>query len=115
MPVYRMDKQSNYIKVGNYFIRDPDLSLRGKGMLTLLLSLPEDWQYSIAGLSFITKEGEDAPYIKRTVDGREYTVKIHFHPDSHETAKEKLKRVMVNDIQSGILQEETSSECGSGQ
>ena len=60
MPVFRVDKQSNYTKVGNYFIRDPDLSLRGKGMLTLLLSLPEDWQYSIAGLSSITKEGEDA-------------------------------------------------------
>ena len=60
MPVYRVDKQSNYTKVGNYFIRDPNLSLRGKGMLTLLLSLPEDWQYSIAGLSTITKEGEDA-------------------------------------------------------
>ena len=60
MPVYRVDKQSNYTKVGNYFIRDPDLGLRGKGMLTLLLSLPEDWQYSIAGLSTITKEGEDA-------------------------------------------------------
>ena len=60
MPVFRVDKQSNYTKVGNYFIRDPDLSLRGKGMLTLLLSLPEDWQYSIAGLSTITKEGEAA-------------------------------------------------------
>ena len=48
----------------------------------------------------------DAPYIKRTVDGREYTVKIHFHPDSHETAKEKLKRIMVNDIQSGVLEDE---------
>ena len=60
MPVFRVDKQSNYTKVWNYFIRDPDLSLRGKGMLTLLLSLPEDWQYSIAGLSSITKEGEDA-------------------------------------------------------
>ena len=44
--------------------------------------------------------------IKRTVDGREYTVKIHFHPDSHETAKEKLKRIMVNDIQNSILEEE---------
>ena len=60
MPVFRVDKRSNYTKVGNYFIRDPDLSLRGKGMLTLLLSLPEDWKYSIAGLSTITKEGEDA-------------------------------------------------------
>ena len=58
MPVYRVDKQSNYTKVGNYFIRDPDLSLRGKGMLTLLLSLPEDWQYSVSGLAAITKEGE---------------------------------------------------------
>ena len=61
----------------------------------------------------LMRQETDAPYIKRTVDGREYTVKIHFHPDSHETAKEKLKRIMVNDIQSGILQEKTPSECDS--
>ena len=61
------------------------------------------------------RQETDAPYIKRAVDGREYTVKIHFRPDSRETAKEKLKRIMVNDIQSGILQEETSSECDSEQ
>ena len=60
MPVYRVDKQSNYTKVGNYFIRDPDLSLRGKGMLTLLLSLPEDWRHSVSGLAAVSKEGEAA-------------------------------------------------------
>ena len=63
----------------------------------------------------LMRQETDAPYIKRTVDGQEYSVKIHFYSDSHETAKEKLKRIMVNDIQSGILKEETSSECDSGQ
>ena len=63
----------------------------------------------------LMRQETDVPYIKRTVDGREYTVKIHFHPDSRATAKEKLKRIMVNDIQSGILQEEIPSECDSEQ
>ena len=58
----------------------------------------------------LMRQETDAPYIKRTVDGREYTVKIHFHPDSHETASEKLKRIMLNDIKSGVLQEEIISE-----
>ena len=57
----------------------------------------------------LMRQETDAPYIKRTVDGREYTVKIHFHPDSHETAKEKFKRII------GILQEKTPSECDSEQ
>ena len=58
----------------------------------------------------LMRQETDVPCIKRTVDGREYTVKIHFHPDSHETAMEKLKRIMVNDIQSGVLEEEILSE-----
>ena len=52
------------------------------------------------------RQEQNAPYIRRTIDGREYTVKIHFHPDSQETASEKLKRIMLNDIKSGVLEEE---------
>lgn len=58
----------------------------------------------------LMRQETDAPYIKRTVGGREYTVKIHFRPDSRETAKEKLKRIMLNDIQSGVMREEIFAE-----
>ena len=58
MPVLRMDKTTNYARVGNYYIRDQRLSLRGKGKLTRLLSLPDDWQHSVSSLADITKEGE---------------------------------------------------------
>lgn len=58
----------------------------------------------------LIRQETDAPYIKRTMDGREYTVKIHFHPVSWETSKKKLRRIMLNNLRSGVLQKETVAE-----
>ena len=44
-----------------------------------------------------TVQEEPVPYIKREVDGAVYTVKIHFNPESRETAKEKIARLLLND------------------
>ena len=44
---------------------------------------------------------ELVPYIKREVDGAVYTVKIHFHPESKETAKDKIKRLLLKDALNG--------------
>lgn len=44
---------------------------------------------------------EPVPYIKREVDGAVYTVKIHFHPESKETAKDKIKRLLLKDALNG--------------
>lgn len=44
---------------------------------------------------------EQTPYIKRNIDGAEYTVMIHFHPDSKETAKDKVKRLLLKDALNG--------------
>lgn len=48
-----------------------------------------------------TVQEEPVPYIKREVDGAVYTVKIHFHPESRETAKEKVERLLLRDALSG--------------
>jgi len=48
-----------------------------------------------------TVQEEPVPYIKREVDGAVYTVKIHFHPESRETAKEKIKRLLLKDALNG--------------
>ena len=44
-----------------------------------------------------TVQDEQVPYIKRNIDGVVYTVKIHFQPGSRETAKEKVKRLLLKD------------------
>ena len=57
MPVCRIMKENNYTCVSNYYLRDNSLSFKAKGLLTLMLSLPEDWDYTIAGLAQFTADG----------------------------------------------------------
>ena len=45
MPVCRIMKENNYTRVSNHYLRDNSLSFKAKGLLTLMLSLPEDWDY----------------------------------------------------------------------
>lgn len=60
MPVIRVEKNDNYTVMSNYHLRDKNLSLKGKGLLTVMLSLPPEWDYSINGLASIIKEGPEA-------------------------------------------------------
>lgn len=57
MPVLRVKKSKNFTVMSNYHLRDKNLSLKAKGLLSVMLSLPENWDYSIKGLSCICKEG----------------------------------------------------------
>ena len=60
MAIIRVEKRSNYTVVDNTFIRDMNLSMKAKGLMLLMLSLPPEWDYSVAGLSTICKEGMTA-------------------------------------------------------
>lgn len=60
MPVMRVQKNSNYTVMANHHLRDTQLSLKAKGLLSVMLSLPADWDYTLAGLAHISKEGVDA-------------------------------------------------------
>ena len=59
MSVFKIEKNSNYTVMSNYHLRDRDLSYKAKGLLSFILSLPEDWDYSLAGLCSISKESRD--------------------------------------------------------
>lgn len=65
MAVFRVEKNKNYTVMSNYHFKDKRISLKAKGLLSQMLSLPEDWDYTIRGLSSINKEGIDA--IKSTI------------------------------------------------
>ena len=60
MAVFRVERNSNYTVMSNYHLRDKSLSLKAKGLLSQILSLPEDWDYTLAGLAQINAEGKDA-------------------------------------------------------
>ena len=57
MPVFRVVKNANYTTMSNYHRRDKTLSLKGKGLQSMLLSLPDEWRYSVKGLAEICLEG----------------------------------------------------------
>ena len=60
MSIFRVEKNKNYTVISNYHLRDKNLSLRTIGLLSIILSLPEDWDYSQAGLAAIVKDGVDS-------------------------------------------------------
>ena len=60
MAVFRIEKTRDYTVMANHHLRNTALSLKAKGLLSLMLSLPEDWDYTLAGLSFINREKIDA-------------------------------------------------------
>lgn len=60
MPSFRVNKTKNYTVMSNYHLKDRRLSLKAKGLLSLMLSLPENWDYSVKGLVSICKEGESS-------------------------------------------------------
>lgn len=60
MAVCRIEKSSGYTVMSNYHLADKSLSLKAVGLLSKMLSLPEDWDYTVFGLTRICKEGRDA-------------------------------------------------------
>lgn len=59
MAKFTIEKTKDYTVMSNYHLRDKNLSYKAKGLLSFMLSLPEDWDYSLAGLCSISKETRD--------------------------------------------------------
>lgn len=59
MSVFKIEKTKDYTIMSNYHLRDKSLSYKAKGLLSFMLSLPEDWDYSLNGLVAISKESRD--------------------------------------------------------
>ena len=60
MAVFRVEKNKGYTVMSNHHLRNKELSLKAKGLLSQMLSLPEDWDYTLAGMSLINREKIDA-------------------------------------------------------
>ena len=57
MPTFRVEKTKNYTVMSNYHLRDKNLSTKAIGLLSIMLSLPETWDYTMNGLCAIRNEG----------------------------------------------------------
>lgn len=88
MAVFRVHKTSNFTVMSNHHLRDRNLTLKAKGLLSVILSLPDDWKYSIAGLAAICKEGTSAvksALQELTEEG--YVTVTKLYPNQTETGR----------------------------
>lgn len=60
MSVFRVHKTKNFSIISNLHFKEKEMSLKAKGLLSLMLSLPDDWNYSVAGLVKLSKDGKDS-------------------------------------------------------
>ena len=60
MAVFRINKNENYTVMSNYHLKEREMSLKAKGLLSLMLSLPNEWDYSVMGLTALSKDGKDS-------------------------------------------------------
>jgi hypothetical protein len=60
MPVFRLQKKNNYTVMSNHHLRDRNLTLKARGLLSQILSLPDDWDYTLRGLVSQNRDGLDA-------------------------------------------------------
>ena len=66
MSVFKIKKNENYTVMSNYHLRDKNLSYKAKGLLSFMLSLPDNWDYSLNGLVAVSKE--QITSIRSTID-----------------------------------------------
>ena len=58
--VFRVERNKNFTVMSNHHFKNKDLSLKAKGLLSLMLSLPEDWNYNMQGLASMSRDGIDS-------------------------------------------------------
>ena len=64
--VFRVERNKNFTVMANYHLKDKRLSLKAKGLLSVMLSLPDDWNYNMKGLARLSKDGIDS--VRSTVN-----------------------------------------------
>lgn len=103
MAIFRIEKTKNYTVMSNHHLKEQKMSLKAKGLLCLMLSLPDDWDYSIAGLVAICKENESA--VKTTLKelGEFGYLRINkIYPDKSESGRIEYEyQVFENPIKQG--------------
>ena len=95
MPVFRVERNKGYTVMSNYHLRDKSLSLKAKGLLSQILSLPEDWDYTLSGLCYINRESKDA--IRSAVNELERAGYIERHQTTDESGKFSSNEYIIHE------------------
>lgn len=106
MAVFRVEKSSDYTVMSNHHLRNHALSLKAKGLLSQMLSLPEEWDYTLAGLAEINKESKDA--IRSAVEELEQAGYIQRRQTQDKTGKFSGNEYVIREMP---VLPDTEQEC----
>ena len=82
MAVFRINKNKDYTIMGKYHLREKNMSLKAKGLLSVMLSLPDDWDYSVEGLVSICEESKTSiQAILKELEDNKYLVRKRLQND----------------------------------
>jgi hypothetical protein len=100
MATFRVEKTQNYTVMSNHHLRNAELTLKAKGLLSQMLSLPEDWDYTLAGLATINRERIDAMRAAvKELEQAGYITRSRIRNDKgHLTGTEYVIREVPQDI-----------------
>ena len=93
MAVFRLERTRDYTVMSNHHLRDKCLSLKAKGLLSQMLSLPEDWDYTLSGLAYINRESKDA--IRSAVNELERAGYVQRHQTTNASGKFSVNEYII--------------------
>ena len=127
MNIVKREKSKNYTTISNVFLRDKNLSIKAKGLLAVVMSLPEDWDFTINGICSVLKEGKTAIYSaiqelkdcgycnvdicrneKGIITGNDYTFR-EFPNEGNPYSEEPHSDFRHTENQTQIIKEETNN------
>ena len=100
MAVFRVEKNSGYTVMSNHHLRNRALSLKAKGLLSQMLSLPEDWDYTLQGLARINRESIDA--IRQAIRELEQAGYIQRSRERDEKGRLRGADYVMNELKKSI-------------
>ena len=93
MAVFRLERTRDYTVMSNHHLRDKRLSLKAKGLLSQMLSLPDDWDYTLSGLAYINRESKDA--IRSAVNELERAGYVQRHQTTDASGKFSVNEYII--------------------
>ena len=128
MAILRINKTKDYTIMSNEHLKNKNLSLKAKGLLSVMLSLPNDWDYSIAGLVAISKENETAIkstllelkqygylVVRKFMPNETKTGRIEYIYDIFETSKQEHKKQELENLGVEFLDVENQGQLNTNE
>lgn len=123
MAKFKVEKTKDYTIMSNYHLKEKNMSLKAKGLLSVMLSLPDNWDYSIAGLVAISQENETAiksalselkklGYLEviKLMPNESETGRIDYIYNIYEKPKQEGKKQEVENLPLEILEVENQGQ-----